>query len=200
MERTVIYARVSTDGQTNENQIMALKKIAEDRKWEIIKIYEDHGFSGKTGREDRLQLNQLLQDARRRKFDRVLFWSVDRLARSTAKAAEFMTELSDCGVLQFYYQQGVDAGTHYGKAMISMAAVFAELEDAIIRERIHAGMARARAEGKRIGRAGMDQSTIDLVLRLKLANPEMSQRKIAAKVKISLGKVNNILKENYGNK
>jgi len=82
MKRVAIYARVSTDKQTTENQILALKEIAERSGYNIVQIYEDKGISGSKGREDRPALNQMMKDATHRKFELLMCWSLDRLGRS----------------------------------------------------------------------------------------------------------------------
>ncbi len=194
MDKTVIYARVSTGKQTSKNQILQLKKIAKERKWNITEIYEDHAVSGTSGREKRSALDKLLKDASRRKFNRVIMWSVDRLGRSAGKTAEFMTELDDLGIQQFYHQQGMDTSTRYGKALIQVAAVFAELEHGVITDRIMAGLERARQEGKTLGRPCISPEIERMIIETKIANPDMSGRYIAKKAGVSSGKVYNILK------
>lgn len=113
----------------------------------FTKVYKDVGISGTKGRERRPGLNALLQDAKRRRFDVAVFWSVDRLGRRTAAVTGIMDELSQCGVEQFYWKESMDTSTAHGRAMLEMAAVFARLEHAMIRERINSGLARAKAKG-----------------------------------------------------
>src|SRR5689334_9717794 len=92
-KRVALYLRVSTDGQTLENQRIDLEKLAELRQWEIVATYEDAGISGTKMRDKRPGLNAMLADAKRRKFDLVTFWAIDRLGRSTATVANTMDEL-----------------------------------------------------------------------------------------------------------
>lgn len=195
MTKTAIYMRVSTDRQTDENQLQALQKTAAARGWTISKIYrEDGGVTGTKGRDERPALDRMLKDAGRRKFDRIIAWSIDRIGRSTAHVTTIMTELEAAGVEQFYHLQGIDSSTVYGKAMIQMAAVFAELEHGIIRERVKAGLARARAEGKRPGMPPMPPEKIRAIINDKRANPEMSIRAIADAHGVSKTPVGKILK------
>jgi DNA invertase Pin-like site-specific DNA recombinase len=150
--RTAIYLRVSTDGQTVENQRLDLDKYAELRGWPIVASYCDEGISGTKGRDKRPGLKQLIDDGKKRRFDRLLCWSVDRLGRSTAVVTSAMEELSQAGIVQFYFKESMDSSTPHGAAMLEMAAVFAKLERGMIVERVRAGLARARSEGKKLGR------------------------------------------------
>ncbi|MDZ7753840.1 MAG: recombinase family protein [Gammaproteobacteria bacterium] len=150
--RIAIYARVSTDGQTTQNQIQALEGWAERAGHEVVKIYDDNGVSGAKGREFRKQFDAMLRAAARREFDLVAAWSVDRLGRSLQDLVGFLSELHAMGVELFLHQQGVDTTTPAGKAMFQMLGVFAEFERAMIQERVKAGLERARSQGKRLGR------------------------------------------------
>lgn len=149
--RAAIYLRVSTDGQTTENQRLVLEQVAEKTGWDIVGVYEDNGVSGAKGRAQRPAFDRLCRDATRRKFDVVMAWSVDRLGRSLQDLVIFLGELRAVGLDLFLHQQGVDTTTPAGKAMFQMMGVFAEFERAMIRDRVKAGLARARANGKRLG-------------------------------------------------
>lgn len=147
-----IYLRVSTDGQTTANQRRDLESVAKRAGWKIAGVYEDAGISGAKGRDKRPAFDQLCKDATRRKFDVVMAWSVDRLGRSLKDLIGFLEELHSVGVDLFLHKQGLDTTTPSGKAMFQMLGVFAEFERAMIRERVNAGLARARAEGTVLGR------------------------------------------------
>jgi DNA invertase Pin-like site-specific DNA recombinase len=152
MKRAVLYLRVSTTGQTVANQEIELRQAAERAGWDIVKVYKDHGISGAKGRDKRPGFDAMLRDAAKRHFDVVMAWSVDRLGRSLQDLACFLSELHALRVDLFLSQQGIDTTTPAGKAMFQMMGVFAEFERAMIQERIHAGLARARSEGKQLGR------------------------------------------------
>ncbi|WP_207479608.1 recombinase family protein [Arenibaculum pallidiluteum] len=152
MPLVAIYLRVSTDGQNAENQRRELEAVATRSGWTVVEVYEDHGISGAKGREKRPAFDRLMRDAARRKFDMVAAWSVDRLGRSLQDLVSFLAELHGLGIDLFLHQQGIDTSTPAGKAMFQMLGVFAEFERAMIRERVNAGLARARAQGKRLGR------------------------------------------------
>jgi DNA invertase Pin-like site-specific DNA recombinase len=154
MARVALYLRVSTSGQTVENQRRELELWAARAGHEIVATYEDNGVSGAKGREARPGLDQALKDATRRRYDVLAVWSVDRLGRSLQHVVHAMQELRGAGVGLFLHQQALDTTTPAGKAMFGMLAVFGELEREIIRERVNSGLARARAQGARLGRPG----------------------------------------------
>ena len=115
-------------------------------------VYSDRGISGAKGRDKRPGLEKLMQAVARRDVDMVAAWSVDRLGRSLTDLVGVLQELHAKGVDLYLHQQGLDTSTPSGRAMFQMLGVFAEFERAIIRERVMAGLARARAEGKQLGR------------------------------------------------
>jgi len=149
-KRVAIYVRVSTDGQTVENQKRELEIVAARHGWEVAGVFSDQGISG--AKEKRPALAQLLQGIARKDFDVVAAWSVDRLGRSLQHLLGFLGELRAKGVDLYLHQQGVDTSTPAGKALFQMLGVFAEFERAMIVERVHAGLRRARAQGKSLGR------------------------------------------------
>ena len=151
-KRVAFYLRVSTSGQTVENQRADLERVAEQRNWQIVEEYVDHGISGTKGRNKRPAFDRLCTDAARGKLDVIAAWSIDRIGRSLAHLVEFMDELRQQSVGIYLHQQQVDTTTAAGRAFLQMAGVFAEFERAIIVERINAGLARARKQGKRLGR------------------------------------------------
>src|SRR5438046_6076648 len=146
MRRAVVYLRVSTIEQTTANQERELCEIAARMGCEVVKVYKDHGISGTRGRDKRPAFDKLCRDAARREFDMVMAWSVDRLGRSLQDLVGFLSELHALKIDLFLRQQGLDTTTPAGKAM------FAEFERAMIQERVRAGLARARGEGKHLGR------------------------------------------------
>src|SRR4029434_8969596 len=152
MRQAAIYLRVSTIEQTTANQERELREIAGRMGCEIVKVYRDHGISGAKGRDKRPAFDKLCRDAARREFDMVMAWSVDRLGRSLQDLVGFLSELHTLKIDLFLRQQGLDTTTPAGKAMFQMMGVFAEFERAMIAERVRAELARARSEGKRLGR------------------------------------------------
>ena len=150
-KRVAIYARVSTDKQTTENQLLDLRRTAERMGWDVVAEFVDHGISGAKGRKDRPELDALLRGVSRKEFDLVASWSVDRLGRSLMDVLCLLQELHAADVDLYLHQQGVNTTTPTGKAMFQMMGVFAEFEREMIRERIAAGLARAKATGTKTG-------------------------------------------------
>jgi DNA invertase Pin-like site-specific DNA recombinase len=152
MKRVGIYLRVSTDSQTTENQRRELEAVAARSGWEVVDFYEDAGISGAKGRDKRPGFDRLLKDATSRKVNMVAAWSVDRLGRSLQDLIGFLTELRALKCDLYLHQQALDTSTPSGRAMFQMLGVFAEFERGMIRERVNAGLARAKAKGVRLGR------------------------------------------------
>lgn len=157
-KRIAIYARVSTDQQTTKNQLRELQEIAQRHGWSVVATFQDAGISGAKGRAQRPGLDKLMQGVARREFDLVAAWSVDRLGRSLQDLVGLLGELHAKHVDLYLHQQGLDTTTPAGKALFQMLGVFAEFERAILRERVNAGLARARAEGKVLGRPKVSAS------------------------------------------
>lgn len=144
-KRVAIYARVSTENQTTDNQLIELRAVAERSGWVIVKEYVDEAISGAKGRDKRPAFDSLLKDASRREFDMVLAWSVDRLGRSLQDLVNFLADIQANELGLYLHQQGINTDTPTGKAMFQMCGIFAEFERSMIRERVMSGIARARA-------------------------------------------------------
>src|SRR5246127_757563 len=151
MKRVGIYLRVSTNGQTTENQRRELEAVAKRSGWEVVGIYEDAVISGSNGRDKRPGLDRLLKDATARKINMIAAWSVDRLGRSLQDLVGFLTDLQALECDLYLHQQALDTSTPSGRAMFQMCGVFAEFERGMIRERVNAGLARAKERGVRLG-------------------------------------------------
>lgn len=195
--RVAIYLRVSTDKQTTANQEDALREVASRAGWELVEVYSDAGVSGAKGRSGRPAFDRLCGDAVRRKFDIVAAWSVDRLGRSLQDLVGFLSELHGAGVDLYLHQQGIDTTTPAGKALFQMMGVFAEFERAMIRDRVNAGLARARAQGKKLGRRRIDeQLEEDIAADLKKGG--VGIQKLAKKHGVGVGTVQRIKEERAG--
>jgi len=145
-----IYVRVSTKDQTTLNQELILKEYCDKNQIELIKIYKDEGVSGsKTSREG---LDLMLKDMRLGLFDTVIVWKLDRLGRSTQHLLQILEELQNRDVRLICIDMNIDTKTPQGKFFFTIVGAFAELEREIIRERIYAGLARAKSQGKNLGR------------------------------------------------
>jgi DNA invertase Pin-like site-specific DNA recombinase len=151
-KRAAIYCRVSTDKQTVANQIEALTKVANARGWEIVATFTDAGISGSKGRKDRPGLDDMLKQAQRGAFDVAMAWSIDRVGRSLIDLLSTIQHLEACKVDLYLDQQQIDTTTPAGKLMFQVCGAFSEFERGMIKERIHAGLKRAVAGGKVLGR------------------------------------------------
>ena len=166
--RAAIYLRVSTNDQTTDNQQRELEAAAAARSWTIVATYADQGISGSKGRDKRPQLDLMLKDAVRRRFDVVMCWAVDRMGRSLADLVSTLQELHGAKVDLFLHQQAIDTTTPGGKAMFGMLGVFAEFERSMIQARVNAGLARARAAGVKFGRPKIKKE-VEVAIRARLA-------------------------------
>ena len=148
--RCAIYARVSTTVQTCENQLLELRRYCAARGWTVFKEYLDEGVSGSKDR--RPALDELLKAARRRRFDVLVCWRLDRLGRNLRHLILLLDELHALGVAFVSLAEGIDATTPAGRLQLHVLGAIAEFERARIQERVKAGLARAKAQGKRLGR------------------------------------------------
>ena len=190
--RVAIYTRVSTGSQTTENQLRELQAVAERSGWQVVARFTDEGISGAKGRDQRPGLNSLLEGVTRRDFDKVMAWSVDRLGRSLPDLLAVMGELKARGVDLYLHQQSIDTSTPAGKAMFQMLGVFSEFEREIIRERVNSGLARAKAQGKKLGRPRRDTAKRLTAIR-KLRKQGVGINKIARKLGIGVSVVQRVL-------
>jgi len=148
--RTALYLRVSTVHQKSDLQADGLHRYAAQAGLEIVAEYLDVAVSG--GQESRPQLRALMRSARNHEFACVLVWKFDRFARSVAHLLRALEEFQHLGVRFISVQDQVDTESPMGKAMFTIIGTMAELESALISERVKAGMAAAKARGKRLGR------------------------------------------------
>src|SRR5437870_2806579 len=146
-KRTALYLRVSTSGQTVENQRRELLAAAERHGWTIVAEFVDHGVSGSKGRDRRPQYDALCAGIARKEFDRVAAWSVDKIGRSLPDLVGFLEDLRAKGVDLYLHQQSLDTATPSGRMVFGMCSVFATFEREMIIERVNLGLARARARG-----------------------------------------------------
>jgi len=155
-----IYARVSTDNQTVENQLLELHAVAQRQRWDVVIVLTDAGISGAKGRDRRPGFDALLKGIARREFDQIMAWSVDRLGRSLPDLVSFLNDAHAKSVDLYLHQQGLDTSTPSGRMMFQMLGVFAEFERAMIRERIMAGLRRTT---KKSGRKPMPEDRVEAI-------------------------------------
>ena len=148
--RIALYARVSTTDQSTESQLLDLRRYVSDRGWQTFREYCDNGISGT--KDSRPALNELMDDARKRRFDAVLVWRFDRFARSTRHLINALEEFKNLKIDFVSYQENIDTSSPLGGAIFTILGAVAQLERDIIAERVKAGLRRAVEEGKQLGR------------------------------------------------
>jgi DNA invertase Pin-like site-specific DNA recombinase len=161
------------------------------RGWEVTEVYEDAGISGTKGREGRPAFDRLCHDATRRRFDVVAALSVDRLGRSLQDLVGFLSESHAAGVNLYLHQQAVDTTKSGGRALFQMMGIFADFERAMIRDRVKAGLASAKAKGVKLGAPRTDVKVIRRIEREKAKG--LSVRAIATKLRVGAGTVHRVL-------
>jgi DNA invertase Pin-like site-specific DNA recombinase len=192
MKRIALYARVSTDKQTCENQLQELRTIAERMNYTIVAEFVDNGISGMKTRQNRPALDQLMKSATQRKFDMVMCWSIDRLGRSLQNLVEILNELQALRIDLFFLQQGMDTSTPSGRMIFSVFGAIGEFERNLIRERVIAGQKRAVANGVKIGRPSKMNEGLRSAIQL-LREKGMGIKQIARELKVGIGTVYSVI-------
>ena len=187
--RAALYARVSTlNGQHPEMQLAELREYASRRGWEIAGEYVDEGVSG--SKESRPELNRLMADARRRQFDIVLVWKIDRFGRSLKHLVNALADLDAYGVAFASLKDNLDLSTPSGRLMFGIIAAMAEFERSLIQERVKAGLSHARRNGKTLGRP---RRIVDIDRISRMRAEGQSLRSIADKLDIGYGTARKLL-------
>ena len=184
--RVALYARVSTDKQTCENQLNELRSIAERMQYIIVDEFIDEGIPG--AKSSRPALDALMKSATQRRFDMVMCWSIDRLGRSLQNLIEILNELQLLKVDLFFMQQGLDTSTSAGRMMFSIFGALAEFERNLIRERVIAGQQRAISQGVKMGRPSKMNDGMRNAIKL-LRERGIGIKQIARELKIGIGTV-----------
>jgi DNA invertase Pin-like site-specific DNA recombinase len=183
--RVAVYARVSTaSGQDPAMQIRELREYCKNRNWKIAGEFVDSGVSGAT--DSRPQLNRLMEDAHRRRFDVIAVWDFSRFARSTSHLLRALETFSSLGIGFVSLREQIDTSTPTGKMVFTILGSVAELERSLIGERVRAGLRNARAKGKRLGRPPLRELNPSEIRSLKKdRRSRMSFKALAKKYRIS---------------
>jgi DNA invertase Pin-like site-specific DNA recombinase len=192
--RAVIYSRVSTTKQTTENQVLELREVCIRNNWTIVAELTDEGISGSKGKIDRPGFATLHQMVARKQVDIVVVWSIDSLGRSLKDLVSFMAELAAKNIDFFSNVQAIDSRTPAGKLSFAIFSAIAEFEREMIRSRVMAGLERAKANGKRLGRPTNVNSNTKVAVFL-LREKGHSIHNIAKQLKIGVGTTQRLLKE-----
>jgi len=186
--RVAFYLRVSSDGQTIENQLKELNLLAELEGWHNVEVFQDEGISGSLGRDSRPGFNELLYRAERRHFDVVAAWSLDRLGREPKDVFELTALASKKGFTIYLHKDRIDTSTATGELFFTIMAGMAKFERRRIQERVKAGLSRARAQGKALGRPiTIVDGTKQRAVELKAQGKKI--REIAKELGIGIGSV-----------
>jgi len=183
MKTAALYARVSTADQSCDVQLTDLRRYAKQR-FDTIREYIDTGISG--AQRHRPSLDALMADARKKRFDVVLVWKFDRFARSLKHLIDSLEDFGALGIDFVSYTEGVDTTTPSGRLLFHMVGAVAQFERDLIAERVRAGIAHAKAIGKRIGRP---PAAIDVEQVRSLRDQNLSLRKIAKTLNIPVSRV-----------
>ncbi len=187
-KRVAVYVRVSTKGQSVDMQLNDLERYASERRLNVFKVYQDEGVSGT--KEKRPALDELMNDAGKRRFDAVLVWRFDRFARSTRHLVTALHEFRNLGIDFISYQENIDTSSPLGEAIFTIISAMSKLERDIIAERVKGGLRKARAKGKRLGRP---KSKIDTDKVIEYRKQNKSIRQIATALNLSKGTVQRAL-------
>lgn len=190
--RAVLYARVSTSHQNLSNQLLELRQTADRFGWKIVAELTDDGISGAKGRDQRPAFDRLFKMIQRREIDVVMSWSIDRLGRSIQHLVSFMSEVQSTGIDLYIHQQAINTATPAGRMIFSIFSALGEYERELIRERINAGLARARAQGKKLGRPSNVNPSVITSVKL-LREKGHSIHNIAKQLRIGVGTTSKIL-------
>jgi DNA invertase Pin-like site-specific DNA recombinase len=189
MKRAALYLRVSTVDQHPETQLYDLRQMAAQRGFEIVNEFTDK-ISGTKSR--RPGLDQMMADARRGRFDVVLVWASDRIARSVKHFLDVLDELNRLQIEFVSFRENIDTGGPLGRAIVVIIGAIAELERNLIIERVRAGMRRARLEGRHIGRNPL---VLDHAAIVRDRCQGQSLRQIAKGHRVSAATVQRVLRE-----
>jgi DNA invertase Pin-like site-specific DNA recombinase len=181
--RVALYARVSTPHNQNpEMQLSELREYGAHRGWQVVGEYVDEGVSG--SRERRPQLDRLMADAHRRKFDLIAVWKIDRFGRSLKHLVNALADLDSLGVAFVSLRDNIDLSTPSGRLMFQIIGAMAEFERSLIQERVRAGLRNAQARGVRLGRP---RTVVDAAQIASLRASGASWREVAEQMHIGVG-------------
>ena len=164
--KVAVYVRVSTNQQNDEAQYEELEQLCQRSDWEIVSVYRET-VSGTKAADERKELNRMLRDARLRRFEKVVVWSVDRLGRSMKHLVSVLAELKDIGVNVFSFKQGIDTHTPMGSMLFQFVGIFAEFENEMRKERQAIGITKAKPKGVNKGGKPTPSAKLDEIKRLR---------------------------------
>ena len=194
MKKVSLLLRVSTTGQTTDNQEKELLELCKRRDFKIVDIYKET-VSGTKKNEDRKEFSRMLNDMKKRKWEKLVVWSVDRLGRDMKELIKTLSLLDDYNISLYSYQQNLDTDDSMGRMFFYFVSIFSEFETNIRKERQKVGIERIKQLGKKYG--GNDFISDEVKQKvIDLKKNGLSYRKIKDKIDgVSLGSISNIIKE-----
>ena len=185
--RVALYCRVSTTGKGQDTEVQAreLREFAARRGWEIVQEFTDSGVSG--AKESRPALDEMLKAAKRRRFDAVLCWKLDRIGRSLKHLVNLLAEFEAVGVALVSFSDNLDLSTPQGRLMFQIIGAMAEFERSLICERVKAGIAHRKAQGKKFG--GRTAKALDMVEVTRMRESGASLAEIGKAMHVSVGTI-----------
>jgi DNA invertase Pin-like site-specific DNA recombinase len=187
-KKVAVYVRVSTKDQSVDMQLNDLERYSRERGLDVFKVYEDNGVSGT--KETRPALNELMDHAKKKRFDMVLVWRFDRFARSTKHLVTALHEFRHLGIDFISFQENIDTSSPLGEAIFTIISAMSTLERDIIAERVKGGLRKAKAKGKRLGRP---RNIVDTDKVIEYRKQNKSIRQIASELNLSKGAVQRTL-------
>ncbi len=195
MKKVSLLLRVSTSGQTTDNQKKELIDLCKRRDFQIVYIYEET-VSGTKKNEDRKEFSRMLNDMKKRKWEKLIVWSVDRLGRDMKELIKTLSLLDDYKISLYSYQQNLDTDDSMGRMFFYFVSIFSEFETNLRKERQKVGIERVKQLGKTYGGNKFLSDEIKSKV-LELSNSGLSYRQIKKTIgeKISLGSISHVIKE-----
>ena len=187
-KKVAVYVRVSTKDQSVDMQLNDLERYSRERGLDVFKVYEDNGVSGT--KETRPALNELMDHAKKKRFDMVLVWRFDRFARSTKHLVTALHEFRHLGIDFISFQENIDTSSPLGEAIFTIISAMSKLERDIIAERVKGGLRKAKANGKKLGRP---KNIVDTEKVIEYRKKNKSIRQIASELNLSKGAVQRTL-------
>lgn len=172
--KVAIYVRVSTNHQSHEAQHEELEQLCQRSDLEIVSVYRET-VSGTKAADERKELNRMSRDARLRRFEKLVVWSVDRLGRSMKHLVSVLAELKDIDVNVFSFKQGIDTQTPMGSMLFQFVGIFAEFEKEMRKERQAIGIAKAKSKGSHFGRKPTSGSKLKKIRKLRSEGVEINR-------------------------
>ena len=186
-----ILSRISTSDQSNESGLQELRELCSQKGYEVVEEYVEV-VSGSKGKDERKELQRMLSDCKKGKFEKLIVWELSRLGRSLSHLVTTLQEMSDCGVDLYSIREGIDTSTQMGKTMFGLIGVFSEFELQVRKDRVQRGIDHYRKTHKNWGRRKSYNKVFEQKV-IKLREQGLSFRKISSELDCSTSMVQRVL-------